>query len=330
MEESEESRIISLKVFYNGTAVTEECNIYDGKCTIPVPEDVDPESIRMTSDRGHEVPFWLCTKKDENGFWSLNVRDVKLTESVIVTYCIDGSYWSPVYRIDSEDMTLRMYASIRNNSGKDWNAWNMKCVCGSMHVNPAPTFCANSPRIMSRGMDAGPDDTETGFEYAIEGCIPADSYVQKPLEESRRLTQPKVLRCSPCASKYGHITCDVDRNLVKLPGKTVSYSENGTISYSHISPGAAGETLRLTLAADTNILCDFSRATRRNGDGIMMQVESCFVIRNQHNEAKDVVVQESTPVSKDNEGNAELVEDGGAELDRDGTLTWTLSVVPEY
>ena len=326
MDGSEESRIISVKVFYNGATVTEECNIYDGRCTIPVPEEIDPDSIRMISDRGHDVPFWLSTVKNGDGFWTLEVRDLKLTESVIATYCVDGSYWTPVYKIDSEDMTIRLFASVRNNTGKDWNAWNMRCVCGSMHVSPAPTYCSNAPMVMSRGRNAGPDDADTGREYTMDGCIPANSCIQKPLEDAKHIGEPKVLRCSPCASRYAHITCDVDRSLASVPGKTVSYSENGSIAYSHIQPGAAEEKLRLTLAADTSVLCDFTRATRRNGDGVMMQTESSFVIRNDHDSPREVIVQEGTPVSKDNAGNAELVEDGGAELDRDGTLTWTLNI----
>ena len=325
-DESEESRIISVKVFYNGTAITEECNIYDDRCTIPVPVDVDPDSIRMVSDRGHDVPFWLHTEKNEDGFWTLEVRDVKLTESVIVTYCVDNSSWTPIYRIETEDMTLRLFASIRNDTGKDWSAWNMKCVCGSMHVSPAPTFCSNAPRMMARAADVSPDDTETGYEYKIEGCIPANSYMQIPLEKARKITEPKVLRCTPCASRHGFITCDVDRSLVSLPGKTVSYYDTDSVAYSYIRPGAEGEKLRLTLAADTAVLCDFSSATRRNSNGIMMQTEASFVIRNDHESDRDIVVQEGTPVSKENAGNAELVEGGGAKLSEDGTLTWNLTV----
>ncbi|MFN0048784.1 MAG: DUF4139 domain-containing protein, partial [Cytophagales bacterium] len=135
--------------------------------------------------------------------------------------------------------------------------------------------------------------------------------------------QPEVF-VTACISEWEKL------NLV--PSQTNVYVENAFIGNSYIDPNATGDTLKIPLFTDKNIvvtrelLSDFS-SKKLFGSTTTQEFGYVTTIKNNNKEAVNLVLQDQVPVSSNNQIEVEYLNETNADWNREtGNLTWKLNV----
>jgi TonB-dependent SusC/RagA subfamily outer membrane receptor len=128
----------------------------------------------------------------------------------------------------------------------------------------------------------------------------------------------------------GQLTCWEKLNL--MPGDAGIMVEGTYIGKSRIDPNSIQDTLNLTLGRDRRIvvkkekITDFS-SVKFLGSNKKQVFTYEITVRNNKKEKVRMILKDQYPVSTDKEIEAELLENGGAAVNRDtGILTWNLEL----
>lgn len=119
-----------------------------------------------------------------------------------------------------------------------------------------------------------------------------------------------------------------------LPGEASIMVEGTYIGKSYIDPGSLQDTLNLTLGRDKRIVVkkekvtDFSSSTFL-GSNKKQVFTFEITVRNNKKEKIHLLLKDQYPISSDKEIEEELLDSGGAVVNRDnGILTWTVELAP--
>ncbi|HEY4336401.1 MAG TPA: DUF4139 domain-containing protein [Puia sp.] len=119
-----------------------------------------------------------------------------------------------------------------------------------------------------------------------------------------------------------------------LPGDAGIMVEGTYIGKSRIDPNSIQDTLNLTLGRDKRIVIKKEKITDFSSVKFLgsnkKQVSSWQItVRNNKKEKVRMILKDQYPVSTDKEIEAELLENGGAAVNKDtGILTWNLELAP--
>jgi len=119
-----------------------------------------------------------------------------------------------------------------------------------------------------------------------------------------------------------------------VPSQTSVYVENAFIGNSYIDPNATGDTLKIPLFTDKNIVVTRALLTdlsSRKFIGTNTKQEFGFLItlKNNNKESVDLVLQDQIPVSNDGQIEVEYANETNADWNKStGKLEWKLNLGP--
>lgn len=288
-----------------------------------------------------------------------------------LSYLTNEAGWKPSFewkiKTVKEPLNLVYKASAFQNTGQDWNHIKLSFITSQPNSiynlpvlpdwrldfdNPRPALYKSaggpgaSPSIVERDMAVASEDfsnvqdvnyfSGTIQEYALNAAVnfPTDSishaYELKSVTvnaEYQYITVPKVqpeVFVTACISEWEKL------NLV--PSQTSVYVENAFIGNSYIDPNATGDTLKIPLFTDKNIvvtrelLSDFS-SKKLFGSTINQEFGYVITIKNNNKETVNLLLQDQIPVSSNNQIEVEYLNETNADWNREtGKLTWKLNV----
>lgn len=119
-----------------------------------------------------------------------------------------------------------------------------------------------------------------------------------------------------------------------MPGEANIIFENTYVGKSWIDPYDSGDTLRLgmgrdkTLAIEKERIMDHTR-TQTIGNNKTQTFAFDITVKNNKNQAIDLSLEDQIPLSTDKNIQVELLESGGAQVDKEsGSLTWLIRLQP--
>ena len=140
----------------------------------------------------------------------------------------------------------------------------------------------------------------------------------------------------PKLDKDGYLLAEVNdwEKLNLLPGEANIIFEGTYVGKSFIDPAATTDTLNLTLGRDKRVvikkekLADFS-STKFLGSNKLQKLTYEITVKNNKKDTVRMLLKDQYPLSTNKEIEVELVDDGGAEINREtGVLTWKLELAP--
>ena len=140
----------------------------------------------------------------------------------------------------------------------------------------------------------------------------------------------------PKLDKDGYLLAEVNdwEKLNLLPGEANIIFEGSYVSKSFIDPAATTDTLNLTLGRDKRVvikkekLADFS-STKFLGSNKLQKLTYEITVKNNKKDTVRMLLKDQYPLSTNKEIEVELMDDGGAEINREtGVLTWKLELAP--
>lgn len=146
----------------------------------------------------------------------------------------------------------------------------------------------------------------------------------------RYLTIPKI-------NNFAYLIARVSgwEDLYLLPGEMSLYNQDTYIGKSYLDPAKTIDTLELSMGKDQFISVNRKMVKDFNKNvvfGSSRKLNRSFEIsvKNSKNKAIEIVVMDQIPISRLNEIEVKLEENGGAELNKDnGFLTWKLNLDPK-
>ena len=140
----------------------------------------------------------------------------------------------------------------------------------------------------------------------------------------------------PKLDKDGYLLAEVNdwEKLNLLPGEANIIFEGTYVGKSFIDPAATTDTLNLTLGRDKRVvikkekLPDFS-STKFLGSNKLQKLTYEITVKNNKKDTVRMLLKDQYPLSTNKEIEVELMDDGGAEINREtGVLTWKLELAP--
>ena len=140
----------------------------------------------------------------------------------------------------------------------------------------------------------------------------------------------------PKLDKDGYLLAEVNdwEKLNLLPGEANIIFEGTYVGKSFIDPAATTDTLNLTLGRDKRVvikkekLADFS-STKFLGSNKLQKLTYEITVKNNKKDTVRMLLKDQYPLSTNKEIEVELMDDGGAEINREtGVLTWKLELAP--
>ena len=140
----------------------------------------------------------------------------------------------------------------------------------------------------------------------------------------------------PKLDKDGYLLAEVNdwEKLNLLPGEANIIFEGTYVGKSFIDPAAPTDTLTLTLGRDKRVvikkekLADFS-STKFLGSNKLQKLTYEITVKNNKKDTVRMLLKDQYPLSTNKEIEVELMDDGGAEINREtGVLTWKLELAP--
>ncbi|HVU96669.1 MAG TPA: mucoidy inhibitor MuiA family protein [Puia sp.] len=174
------------------------------------------------------------------------------------------------------------------------------------------------------------------FEIDIPYDVPGNGMEQGVTLKEYQLPCVYQYYAVPCVDKDAYLLGQLTgwEKLNLLPGDAGIMVEGTYIGRSRIDPGYVQDTMNLTLGRDKRIVVkkekvtDFS-SVKFLGSNRKQVFTYRITVRNNKKEKIRMILKDQYPISSDKEIEEELLENGGATVNKDtGILTWNLELAP--
>jgi uncharacterized protein (TIGR02231 family) len=174
----------------------------------------------------------------------------------------------------------------------------------------------------------------TEYDISILYTIPSDGIGQLVDVDVQDLPATYRYYCTPKLDKDAFLVAEIanwsDLNLI--PGDANIYFDGTFVGNSYIDTKASEDTLLLSLGRDKKVLVERvvkKDYTTKKLIGTNKKEEYAYEIsvKNTKKDAIDITIEDQYPVSKNGEIEVELLDGGGAIVDKDkGLLTWKIKL----
>ena len=172
------------------------------------------------------------------------------------------------------------------------------------------------------------------FSADVNYTIPSDNKAHKISLRDYQLPARFEYYTAPKVDNNAYLVAYVNewKNLNLLPGKANIYFENSFVGESIIDPFTTEKELTLSLGRDKNIIVerkllkDFTEDKFLSSD---VERQFAYEIKIKNNKKNNVklILEEQFPISKNEEIKVELINEGGAEVNKTkGILKWVLDL----
>lgn len=176
----------------------------------------------------------------------------------------------------------------------------------------------------------------TEYNISLPYTIPSDGIGQLVDVQVQDLPANYRYYCTPKLDKDAFLVAEIanwsDLNLI--PGDANVYFDGTFVANTFIDTKASQDTLLLSLGRDKKVIVERvvkKDLTSKKMIGTNKKEEYAYEItlRNTKKEAIEIIVEDQYPVSRQSDILVELIDAGGAEVNKDtGILTWKLKIAP--
>ncbi len=174
------------------------------------------------------------------------------------------------------------------------------------------------------------------FEIDLPYDVPTNGKAQTAILKEHQVDAKYKFYAVPKLSKEVFLLAEIAdwEKLNLLPGEANIIFEGTYIGKSFIDPSSTQDTLNLTMGRDKRVvvkkekLTDFS-SVKFMGTSKKQIFTYDITVKNNKNDAIDILVKDQYPISQDKEVDVELLESSdAADNEETGVLTWKLKLAP--
>jgi uncharacterized protein (TIGR02231 family) len=174
------------------------------------------------------------------------------------------------------------------------------------------------------------------FDIDIPFDVPTNGKEQTATLKEYKVDAHYKFYSVPRLDKDAYLLAEVPEweKLNLLPGDANIIFEGTYVGKSFIDPNSTFDTLNLTLGRDKRVvvkkekLADYS-SVKFLGSNTLQKITYEITVKNNKKDPVDMLLKDQYPISSTKEIEAELTNDGGADVNKEtGVLTWKLKLAP--
>jgi len=277
-----------------------------------------------------------------NGIQSVGNANASLQEVVVTGYGIardegDNTNLSPVYIVNGAEMSKQEFAKINKVAVKDMKVLNADAATslyGSRAAGGAVIVTLKEG--LEDYVSVSDNELNVTFDIDIPFDVPTNGKEQTATLKEYKVDALYKFYAVPRLDKDAYLLAEVPEweKLNLLPGDANIIFEGTYVGKSFIDPNSTFDTLNLTLGRDKRVvvkkekLADYS-SVKFLGSNTLQKITCEITVKNNKKDPVDMLLKDQYPISSTKEIEAELTNDGGADVNKEtGVLTWKLKLAP--
>lgn len=266
-----------------------------------------------------------------------------LSDVVVVGYGTTGNAETindeapPLYIVNGAPMSLQEFSKINKVAIKNMEilkADAATAIYGSRASNGAVVVTLKEG--LGEYVTVADNELNVVFDIDIPFDISTNGKGQTAIIKEYTVNSNYKFYSVPSLDKDAYLLADVSdwEKLNLLPGDANIIFEGTYVGKSFIDPNSTLDTLSLTLGRDKRVvvkkqkLADFS-SVKFLGANKLQKITYEITVKNNKKDTVMMQLKDQYPLSSTKDIEVELLEDGGAAIDKDsGILTWKLQIAP--
>lgn len=266
-----------------------------------------------------------------------------LSDVVVVGYGTTGNAETindeapPLYIVNGAPMSLQEFSKISKVAIKNMEilkADAATAIYGSRASNGAVVVTLKEG--LGEYVTVADNELNVVFDIDIPFDIPTNGKGQTAIIKEYTVNSNYKFYSVPSLDKDAYLLADVSdwEKLNLLPGDANIIFEGTYVGKSFIDPNSTLDTLNFTLGRDKRVvvkkqkLADFS-SVKFLGANKLQKITYEITVKNNKKDTVMMQLKDQYPISSTKDIEVELLEDGGAAIDKDsGILTWKLQIAP--
>lgn len=266
-----------------------------------------------------------------------------LSDVVVVGYGASGNAETtndelpPLYIVNGAPMSRQEFSKINKVAIKNMEilkADAATAMYGSRASNGAVVVTLKEG--LGEYVTVADNELSVVFDIDMPFDIPTNGKGQTATLKEYMVDANYKFYSAPSLDKDAYLLADVSEweKLNLLPGEANIIFEGTYVGKSFIDPNSTLDTLNLTLGRDKRVvvkkqkLADFS-SVKFLGTNKLQKITYEITVKNNKKDSVLVQLKDQYPLSSTKDIEVELLEDGGAAIDKDsGILTWKLQLAP--
>ena len=277
-----------------------------------------------------------------NGIQSVGDASASLQEVVVTGYGIvkeeaDNTNLSPVYIVNGAEMSQQEFSKINKVAIKDIKVLKADAAT-SLYGSRAAGGAVIVTLKEGLGDYVSVSDNELNvtFDIDIPFDVPTNGKEQTATLKEYKVDAHYKFYSVPRLDEDAYLLAEVPEweKLNLLPGDANIIFEGTYVGKSFIDPNSTFDTLNLTLGRDKRVvmkkekLADYS-SVKFLGSNTLQKITYEITVKNNKKDPVDMLLKDQYPISSTKEIEAELTNDGGADVNKEtGVLTWKLKLAP--
>ena len=249
----------------------------------------------------------------------------------------DNTGLFPVYIVNGAEMSKQEFSKINKVAIKDIKVLKADAAT-SLYGSRAAGGAVIVTLKEGLGDYVSVSDNELNvtFDIDIPFDVPTNGKEQTATLKEYKVDAHYKFYSVPRLDKDAYLLAEVPEweKLNLLPGDANIIFEGTYVGKSFIDPNSTFDTLNLTLGRDKRVvvkkekLADYS-SVKFLGSNTLQKITYEITVKNNKKDPVDMLLKDQYPISSTKEIEAELTNDGGADVNKEtGVLTWKLKLAP--
>ncbi|MBN8860541.1 MAG: DUF4139 domain-containing protein [Sphingobacteriales bacterium] len=249
----------------------------------------------------------------------------------------DNTGLLPVYIVNGAEMSKQEFQKINKVAIKDMQVLKADAATalyGSRAAGGAVVVTLKEG--LGDYVSVSDNELNVTFDIDIPFDVPTNGKEQTAMLKEYKVDAHYKFYSAPRLDKDAYLLAEVPEweRLNLLPGDANIIFEGTYVGKSFIDPNSTFDTLNLTLGRDKRVvvkkekLVDYS-SVKFLGSNTLQKITYEITVKNNKKDSVDMLLKDQYPISSTKEIEAELTNDGGADVNKEtGVLTWKLKLAP--